>query len=397
MTDETTPGKKDEVRPPPPEPTATTAPSERPILETASAAHVASEAAATTSSGAARFAWLLAIIGVIALGATGFFAWQLSQRPVVVPSYGALEQRLAQMEVQLAAAREAAARPHPAAPAAAGNGAMESRLEAIEAARDELTRKLETLVGQVGRTAQQMEASRETSGPAVAALTAETKDHLQAVMADLATLRSRVDGLRGEIATPIEQRLASAEQRMAAFEARPAPVLPDPQALYQIALDDLGTRIESGRPFSGAWRTVLAFSRSEEAVKPAGEGWIDRSESGIPTTETLAARFTERAAAVSGAASGESWMDKAIDRASRLVSVRRVDADLPGTTPEAITGRAQAKLEAGDTAAALAEVEALPAASKERLGTWIEDARARVAAEAALATLEKHTVPAGRP
>lgn len=399
MTDETTPGKKDAAAPLPTDPTAPPAPSDRPVLETASTAPIVADDAKAPSNGAARFAWMLAIIGIIALGTTGFFAWQISQRPVNVPSYGALEQRLAQMEVQLAAAREAAARPVaiPAPPPAADNGAMESRLGAIEAARDELTRKLETLLGQVGRTAQQVEANRETAAPAMAALTAETKDHLQSVAADLAVLKSRLDGLRGEIATPIEQRLATAEQRMAAIEARPAPVLPDAQALYQIALDDLGTRIEAGRPFAAAWRTVLAFSRNEAAVKPAGEGWIDRSDSGIPTTETLAARFNERAPAVSGAASGESWMDKALDRASRLVSVRRVNADLPGTTPEAITSRAQAKLERGDIAAGLAEVEALPAASKDRLGTWIADAKARVAAESALTTLATHTVPAGRP
>lgn len=394
MTDDTTPGKDAETGPPKTaKPAGDPAPTAKvePVTPDESAGAVEPP---PPSRGPARFVAILAVIGVVALAATAFFAWQVSQRPTVSPAYGALEQRLAGLEMQLAAAREAAAaRPVPTnPPSAARNEALENRLAAIESARDELTTKLEALLAQMDRATQQASTTRD------AAATVETNHHLEAIAADLAALKTRLDGMRGEIAGPIEQRLGPIEQKLAAIEARPAPVLPDPQALYQIALDDLVTRVEGGRPFTAAWRTVLAFSRDESAVKPAGTGWVERGEAGIPTTATLLARFAERAPAVAGAeADSESWVDRALDRASRLVSIRRVDPDMPGSTPEAITARVQGKLERGDAAGALADAEQLPAPSKARLGAWLADARARVAAETALAGLAQHTVPAAKP
>ena len=50
--------------------------------------------------------------------------------------------------------------------------------------------------------------------------------------------------------------------------------------------------------------------------------------------------------------------------------------------------RAKAALDQGDLAAAIKDVEALPAPDRDAYAGWLDDARARLSANATLSTLE---------
>jgi hypothetical protein len=77
-----------------------------------------------------------------------------------------------------------------------------------------------------------------------------------------------------------------------------------------------------------------------------------------------------------------------IASARSAVSIRRVGDATTGTEPSAVLARAEAALNQGDLAAAIKEVEALPTPARDDYTGWLDDARARVSANATLNTLE---------
>ena len=80
-------------------------------------------------------------------------------------------------------------------------------------------------------------------------------------------------------------------------------------------------------------------------------------------------------------ATGASWLDDVIGRLSEVVSVRKVSKDLPGDSPGAALGRAEAHIEEGNLAGAVAE---LGGALPPPFDSWRLVARDRLAADAEL-------------
>jgi hypothetical protein len=74
--------------------------------------------------------------------------------------------------------------------------------------------------------------------------------------------------------------------------------------------------------------------------------------------------------------------------AKSAISIRRIGADATGEEPGAVLARAEAALNQGDLAAAIKEVETLPAPTRDAFAHWLDDARARVSANDTLSKLE---------
>jgi len=80
----------------------------------------------------------------------------------------------------------------------------------------------------------------------------------------------------------------------------------------------------------------------------------------------------------------EDWGDQAIAKLKGLVTVRRVGANAVESGPDAAIASAEGALRDGDLAGAVAALETLQGAPAEAAKPWLDDARARLAAEAAL-------------
>jgi hypothetical protein len=74
--------------------------------------------------------------------------------------------------------------------------------------------------------------------------------------------------------------------------------------------------------------------------------------------------------------------------AKSAISIRRIGADATGDEPGAVLARAEAALKQGDLAAAIKEVESLPAPAREAYAGWLDDTRARASANDSLSKLE---------
>lgn len=125
---------------------------------------------------------------------------------------------------------------------------------------------------------------------------------------------------------------------------------------------------------------------------------------GVPTVEALRQRFPDVAAgAVRAARVGESdsVVGQTLNRIAGLVSLRRI-GQVEGEDAEARIARAEMAVARGDLAAALAELEELPADAAAALADWQADAEARLLADRALARLRDRvlaglTQPAAQP
>ena len=81
-------------------------------------------------------------------------------------------------------------------------------------------------------------------------------------------------------------------------------------------------------------------------------------------------------------------VDQMLDRARRVVRVRRVGTDAPEGSVDGQIARAEMSLASGDVAGALAALAVLDGAAAEAAQPWVTRAQAYIDMRAALETIE---------
>ena len=175
--------------------------------------------------------------------------------------------------------------------------------------------------------------------------------------------------------TPVSERLATLErsQNDRASDARTAAVT--------IALTNLKKAVSEGKPFA----TELTAIESLSPEKLPLSELTPYKDSGVPSLSQLQREFVDEVRDVivkhyHGKA--ESFMDELLSRARGAVQVKPLGS--VGDTIEAVVGRMEKALNAGDLKAALTESAALEGPAKEELQTWLNHAQARAAADEAI-------------
>ncbi len=333
-----------------------------------------------------------AVVTVALIAAVGYLAW-----PRVKPRLDAYLQPVA------------APAPAPDAPAPAPDIAgLETRVAALEAAPDQpttpapapaadlvawfdgLAEKVAALNQRVGALEARLERTPAPDLTPLAARLDGVEARLAAAAADdgaaaaVAALAERVDALTAAV----EGRVAALEAQAAASQAaRPAMLL---------AVGQLRAALRGSGPYRAELATLATVAGDDAGIASVLAALEARADGGVPTPGLLRARFAAVAGAVVGAAivaDEGTWVDHTVARLARLVTVRRV-GDVAGDAPDAVVARAEARLAAGDFAAAVAEVERLAGASAEAAAAWLADARARLAAERTLAALDARVLAA---
>ncbi len=216
---------------------------------------------------------------------------------------------------------------------------------------------------------------------------AETKlDQTQRQSAAAAqTAATALSAAQGEIAEMRQQLSALGENRSGAGQN-----VSDAVGLA-LATGRLQRAMDKGAPYQDVLVILRAFSVGDAAVGAILDRLAPRAGTGIPTRDALARRFSGVARDVVAAANEDAaaaWTDRTLQRIRNVVSIRRIGADVPGDAPDARIARAEAKLLSGDLAAAVAELDALSGAAASAAETWLDGARARVDADAAVGEIE---------
>jgi hypothetical protein len=359
------------------------------------------------------------LIGVLALA----FAWnKLPARNIATPDLSAVEHRLAKLEVTPAPAGDAAAL-----------GALDARLKTLEEQKPEVAPDLSGLIDRVSRLETTLDALSNTAkeggsvadaaaldakigdleqrlqGKIDAALTAQAAANggdLQSLKAEVAALTAKLGALaeakRAADGSEAPPDLTTLDQRISALEAAlPAlSVAIDRDAtsarsgVAAIAFANLRDAVRAGRPYAPELAALrdLMESGSDLGVLPL------HADTGIPTVPELA-RALQQGSAASRApapapAEGVSFLDSVIASARSSVTIRRIDAAPNDDSAAARLGAAEIHLKQGDLAATVAEVEALPAPTRETFANWLGDAHARLSADETLTRLESAVLAA---
>lgn len=138
------------------------------------------------------------------------------------------------------------------------------------------------------------------------------------------------------------------------------------------------TALDTGQPYADA---LFDLGQTTGAEIPAAlAGYAD---TGAPTLSGLQEAFPDAARAALDASVRAAVETGEIDRFTAFLRTQLGTRSLEpreGDDPDAILSRAEAALRLGNVAAALTELETLPAAGQPAMADWIATARARLAA-----------------
>jgi hypothetical protein len=353
----------------------------------------------------------------------------LDQRVQQLASRGSdtapLNDRLAQLEQQLSAIRQQSqgqpASSGEAAPAASGvdqaqvEQIVQAQVEQIVQAQVEqiVQTRVQPLAGRLGALEQRPQPRPGLDQQALDARVVPLEQQLLAV----AQIRDRIQGLEGRLATLDQQgqainrlnqsvvgleqeanRLAQEISDTSNRSAKVAETLTLRQAeeskaqALVLAAGQLRATLQSSRPFTGELSAVRAVNLQDPQVVSALKAIEPYAADGIPTEAQLNQQFSDVAGEIVRAgvlASGQSgqWWDKALSTASSLVSVRRTAGEIQGSGADAVTARAEQHIKASRLDEAVKELETLTGEPAAVAKPWIDDAKARLAANNAGALL----------
>lgn len=260
----------------------------------------------------------------------------------------------------------------PALPAQTPDSALLARLEDQEKRLAALTASLERL--------QQLPAANVTADPAL--------------LQKLADLEQQLAGLRQTQEANAAQRsmlqtqIADLQARFTALSEARLNALREP-LLQLIAFSEARELARRGSSFAREATMLGSYAEAQGGMlKSAFAGLQPFAERGIPPAAVLAARFptlAEQQRATPGgetaAAAEKPWWQRAVDRVTGLVSIRRVGS-VDAASVEGKLEAAEAALRDGDLAAAVAALDGV--ALIPALQDWREQAQARLDLDTAL-------------
>lgn len=260
---------------------------------------------------------------------------------------------------------------------------LRSRLEATQAnaaAADRKAVAATEAVAKAGSELQAVTAKLASLGNAPAPDTTALSTQAQRAEAAVAAVGQRLDQIAG--------RLGSVETQAKAASG----ASPEGMAAARIVLAERVQRaLAGGRPFAG---DIAALTKSGVAQADlAALGAV--ASGGAPTREALQAGFRKHGAMFQREVmpASDSWSDKLLALASRVVTVRPV-GDSGSTDPATLPLRIEGAIAAGDIVKAAALWGQLPEPARRASAEFGADLQKRAAADAAIAKIAQDAVAA---
>jgi len=334
-------------------------------------------------------------------------------------------------EERLAAAKTSVAEGLAKLPAADGAALTDlaSRVDAaIAAARESAAAEVAALSARLDATREDLKARGADGGEAAKAALADAATRLSAEvekqkaeitaaldgmrkrLGGVEGLRAEVDGLvgrlggletsnteakadRGRIAESLDQTLEATEGRVGSMESKLAKIeagaeaatKAQAEAVFAVALADLKSAVDAGRPFGPEWEVVKRAAPEGVPTLAPLEAFV---ATGVPSPTKLREDLPKVARAMveadEAASAGAGFLDRMMSHAASIVRVRPA-GESAGESLAAKVSRIESRLASGDLPAALAAWKALPDGARGASAKWGAALEARVAVDAALA------------
>jgi uroporphyrinogen-III synthase len=293
--------------------------------------------------------------------------------------------RLDDLDKRVRAASAAAAE-RPGSPASSGP----------DPAIADLRRKIEALESRPAAP----EAATPAPTPAPAGPNPEQEKELATLRLELATMRNTVQTIDQTIAVQRDQTKLLAEavdKARGEASARNAGEQKAVSAARASALIGIAARlsaaVESGLPFATDLALLTPLAQGDARLTESAAGLQAYAQTGVASRPALVAEFPAVAkAALADDLADDSFGERLLGKVRGLVSLRRVGNDVEGDGTEAKLARAEAALEAGDLAKAVALVKTLPPPTARATAGWLSRAQAHLAAKQAADQISSHAV-----
>jgi len=209
---------------------------------------------------------------------------------------------------------------------------------------------------------------------------------------DLSGIEDKIQ-TQAAAAQQLQDAAQKLDQRLTALETRVSGMSNDPQRLLLVTLDQLAAAVGSSAPYGGQLGAAEALAAGKPDILAQLKTLDAGAANGIPGEAVLARQFSADVAPAllrAGTASSstdQSWWQRIWARIQSLVVIRRTDqAGAQPTDPVvAAVNTAEAALDQGDLAGAVAAISSLPADAASPAQAWLGQAQARLAAEGAVA------------
>lgn len=293
--------------------------------------------------------------------------------------------RLDDLEKRVRAASAAAAE-RPANPASTGP----------DPAIADLRRKIEALESRPAAP----EAATPAPAPTQAAPSPEQEKELATLRLELATMRNTVQTIDQTVAVQRDQTKLLAEavdKARGEASARNAGEQKAVSAARASALIGIAARlsaaVESGLPFATDLALLTPLAQGDAKLTESAAALQTYAQTGVASRPALVAEFPAVAkAALADDLADDSFGERLLGKVRGLVSLRRVGNDVEGDGTEAKLARAEAALEAGDLAKAVALVKTLPPPTARATAGWLSRAQAHLAAKQAADQISSQAV-----
>jgi uroporphyrinogen-III synthase len=284
---------------------------------------------------------------------------------------------------------------------------------AVEAARREITVRLDDLekrLRAVSATAAERPAG---SDPAVAELRAKV-EALEGRPAtpppaatsspdadkEMAVLRAEIVTLHTALQTLDQTMTGQREQTKALGDALGARSAGDQKALVAARASAvigvaarLSTAFESGLPFATDLALLTPLVQGDTKLADIVSALQPYAQAGVASRAALAAEFPAVAkAALADDLADDSFGQRLLGKIRGLVSLRRVGDDVEGDSVEAKLARAEAALNAGNLAKSVELVKSLPSQTSKATAAWLARAEAHLAAKRTVDQLAAYAV-----
>lgn len=353
--------------------------------KTASNTAATAEAAGRRSSGSLLGGLVLGVVLALVVGVAAVYSRDF-WLPLVDPQSGrqdpAITEALAGLDARLAEVQA---------------GLPPDSSGAVRELGDRLT-TLESAVSQGAGQDPETRAALESLSASLARMT----DRLQALeegqAAAGAPTEALTDRLSGEAArldemliaqSELAARLEAAESALAGVAAGQAAAPGSEETLMLLAMLQLRDAIRGSGPYEEPLRMLQNLTGEDAELAAVITPLERRAPAGLPSIADLQAGFPDvarRIAAIELGEEGEGWSAGVLRRLSEAVNLRPVGL-VEGDQPTAVAARAEVKLNDGDLAGALEELNGLSGAAAEAAAAWRSDAEARIAANQAVSRL----------
>lgn len=285
---------------------------------------------------------------------------------------------------------------------------------ALDAAKRELTARLDDLDKRVSAAMTAAQADRPRAEPPQAdrpaipdPAIAELQRKLEALEsrpaapeADTSALKSEIVALRAGMQSldqAIAGQKASVEKAAAAANASTTGEQKALAAARGSAVIGIAARISAGltagQPFATDLGLLTPLAQGDAKLGELIATLQPLSAKGVASRASLAASFPAMAkAALADDLADDSFWQRLLGKLKGLVSLRRIGTDVQGDSVEAKLARAEAAIDAGNLPTAVELVKSLPPQTSRATADWLARAEAHLAAQQAVDRLAAQAV-----